>query len=145
MRSRSDASSLARIYRTCTRWVPCGARNALLGISHSDRFPGGRPYKQTVGMQFPGLLFAMVRNKAFIALGASLLVNVLAQQSSQDNVIWEKASLFAYGRDHGSTNFAQLETSTKLKWTDCYTQLQCARLQVRDLEFPLTSQVLTQV
>ncbi|KAF7433702.1 hypothetical protein PC9H_005665 [Pleurotus ostreatus] len=63
-------------------------------------------------MQFPSLLFTMVNNKAFISfvlLGASLVVNVLAQQSSQDNV---------------------LETSTKLKWTDCYTQLQCARLQV---------------
>ncbi|KAJ8697530.1 hypothetical protein PTI98_004324 [Pleurotus ostreatus] len=58
----------------------------------------------------------MLSNKAFIglvSLGATFLTNVLAQDASQDGFIWDK-----------------LETSTELKWTDCYAQLQCARLQV---------------
>ncbi|KAL4259938.1 Serine protease/Carboxylesterase S33 [Pleurotus pulmonarius] len=58
----------------------------------------------------------MLSNKAFIglvSLGASFIVNVQAQDASQDGFIWNK-----------------LETSPELKWTDCYTQLQCARLQV---------------
>ncbi|KAF4600417.1 hypothetical protein EYR38_005044 [Pleurotus pulmonarius] len=61
----------------------------------------------------------MVNNKAFItlvSLGATFVVNVLAQQSSQGNDIWDKAS--------------PSKTSTELRWRDCYTQLQCARLQV---------------
>ncbi|KAL4259934.1 Serine protease/Carboxylesterase S33 [Pleurotus pulmonarius] len=58
----------------------------------------------------------MMPSKAFIrlvSLGAIFLDNVLAQDTSQDGLIWDK-----------------LETSPELKWTDCYTQLQCARFQV---------------
>ncbi|KAF4596829.1 hypothetical protein EYR40_007482 [Pleurotus pulmonarius] len=52
-----------------------------------------------------------VRIRGFISLGIAL--PTLAQDPPQDGGIWD-----------------QLETSTQLKWTDCYNNSQCSRFQV---------------